>query len=72
MARDNVSEYTRIVVTGARTIPTKPYGNEKWELTVERMGADLDEDFNIADMEALIEHHLDQMEAIVIAHVPES
>ena len=69
MSRDGINENVRLVVTGARTIPTKPYGNERWELTVERTGADLDEDFNIADMEALIEHHLDQMEQIALAHV---
>jgi hypothetical protein len=72
MSREDVNEYSRIVVVGSRTIPTRPYGNEKWELTVERMGTDLDEDIYLADLEALIEHHLDQLEMIALAHVTSS
>jgi len=67
-----VDEHSTLSVTGSRTIPTKPYGNEKWELTVVREGADLDETSNLADMCNLIVDLLDTLEANAIEHANSS
>jgi len=65
---------TRVVVTGSRTIPTKPYGNEKWELTLERF---LDDDQIIGQelfdiMGEMLTDALDTRERKALAHANQS
>jgi len=57
----------QISVTGSRTVPTKPYGNAKWEVTVSR---DLDDDEIIEqelyEVRQTITDQLDAQEAVEI------
>lgn len=66
MSRDN--EHTILTVFGSRTIPTKPYGNEKWEFTLTREGTDLDEAENLSTMEGMIRVLLDEAESRALIH----
>ena len=59
-----------ITVTGARTVPTRPYGNSKWEFTITRVlgeheyiGETL---FELAEM---ITARLDDQERIELSNV---
>lgn len=73
MPRERIAdEHSILVVSGSRTIPTKPYGNEKWELSVTREGADLQEDINLIDMCNLITELLDTLEVNAIGHANQS
>jgi len=60
----------QITVTGSRTIPTKPYGNAKWEIMITR---DLDDDEIISqevyDIRQLITDQLDDQERAEFDHV---
>jgi len=63
----------QILVMGSRTIPTKPYGNAKWEITVIR---DLEDDDvigqEIYELRQLITDHLDDQERTEIDNASSS
>lgn len=68
MSRENGNEWVTLTVTGTRTIPTKPYGNEKWEFLITRTGEDLLEVANLEDMRIILSEMLDAAEQSAIAH----
>lgn len=62
-----------IVVTGARTIPTKPYGNERWEICVTRYLERNDVlSQQLYEMGEIIRHQLDVHEDAAISNANRS
>lgn len=48
----------QVVVTGSRTIPTKPYGNERWEYSMTIL-------FQADEMETVIGFEMDKARSII-------
>lgn len=69
MSQANFLVKPRIKVTGSRVIPTKPYANEKWEITIE---ADLPDDViinqELSDTGETIREALDDNERKAMFH----
>jgi len=65
-----IPPHQSIMVTGSRTIPTKPYGNAKWEIVITR---DLDDDEiieqGVYELRQLITDQLDDQERAELDHV---